>query len=90
MKSLLICLLVHYYTDIKRRIPAKLSRKIDSDIRSLCLEKADLEAIRSNCKNVAEAEKARRRRQEHKHKLPAKSDHNPGVQHVPCRQDRKG
>lgn len=88
MKSLLICLLVHYYSDIKRQIPAKLSRKIDDDIRDLCHDKPELAKIRSNCKNIAEAEKARIRRAETKRMKNYKHAGNPHVKHVPCR-DRK-
>lgn len=84
MKSLLICLMVHYYTDVKRQIPAKLSRKIDDDIRDLCHNKPELATIRTNCKNIAEAEKARLRRAEAKRMKNYRHPGNPVVKLAPC------
>lgn len=89
MKSLLICMLVHYYTDIKRNIPGRLSNKIDADIRSLCNDKPELSNIRRNCKNIAEAEKARIRRKEQKRFKNYRHSPITGAEHVPCRE-RKG
>lgn len=79
-------MLVHYYTDIKRQIPAKLSRQIDKDIRDLCHDKPELSNILRNCKNVAEAEKARLRRKEQKRFQAYRRRPLTGAEHIPCRE----
>lgn len=75
MKSLAALLLVAYYVDMKRYIPARVSRKLDADIRALGEGDTKFNDFVRNCKNVAAAQKAKERRATVRH-----------LQHVPCRR----
>lgn len=88
MKSLLELMLIAYYTDCKRRIPARITHALDADIRLMVGDDPDLQAIVSQCKKVAEAKKARRRREEAGAKVPHMHHGNPHLKHVPCRERR--
>lgn len=90
MKSLLQLMLIAYYTDCKRRIPARLTRALDADIRVMVGDNPDLQAIVSQCKKVAEAKKARRRREDAGAKIPHMHHGSSHVQHVPCRDRGTG
>lgn len=86
MKSLLQCILVAYYTDLKRFANARITKKLDADIRSLCQGDAETTAIVTNCRKIAEAEKRRRRQSGLPTKYRRTMKRVPNAQHVPCRR----
>lgn len=88
MKQLLMLVLSVYYGEMKRQTAARTTRKLDADIRALTKDKPEMIAVVADAKKIADASKARRRRNSGKppKKLPARP--RPDVEHIPCRRSK--
>lgn len=89
MKSLLIFMLEAWYTDVRKHVPAKIAKRVNSGIRSFERNNSDVKDAVKKAKNSAVATHGRRTRNAaklNKAKQIAAARH---VEVVPCGQKTK-
>lgn len=88
MKSLCIFLLENWYADLRKSVPANVSKRINAGIRSFERSSNEVcEAVKSAKKSGAAID-ARRRRKDVSSALKHGHRFGSSIKHIPCKHDK--
>lgn len=89
MKSLCIFLLEAWYFDVRKNVPATVSRRVNAGIRSFSNNSSEVQETVILAKKSGAAKDAKRRRGSVKRALYYGRMHGGNIVHVPCRKAKK-
>ena len=89
MKSLAMFLLEAWYLDVRKSVPASVSKRVNAGIRSFAKSSEEVQKAVELTKNTAAASDARRRRSSVKAALAGGKMRGGNIVHVPCTKTRR-